>query len=78
MTYTTDHKWRDIRYDADGYAYVVYRGIRYGLNEFVRTGDVYPDCPIKAHGNYQGSAFHSIMIELSVDGDRYRACMARA
>lgn len=94
ITYVTDHKWKPFTYRADlpkavqeefplsyGDHFFQYRGAWFSLGEFSRTvsTDLFDEnCPITPHGVTGGSAFHSVLIELSEDGESYRICLAKS
>ena len=91
--YVTDHKWKPFMFRGDlppdvqeeyplsyGDTFFKYRNMWFALGEFSRP--VHPElvdenCPIIPHGSSGGSAFHSVLIELSDDGDSYRVCLAK-
>lgn len=93
IKYVTDHKWKSFTYRGDlpddvrdeypysyGDFFFNYRGAWYALGEFSRP--VHPElydehCPITPHGVTGGSAFHSVLIELSEDAESYRVCLAK-
>ena len=78
MIYTTDYKWKPFYYAKDGEAFI-YNKIAYSINEFIQVPtSSFTNCPITPHGQYIGSAFHSILIEISDDGDSYRVCMVKS
>ncbi len=93
-TYTTDHKWKSFKYRGEmpqsvqdeyphtyGDLFLKYLGVWYSLSEFTRVPhpDLYDDdIPITPHGVTGGSAFHSVFIELSEDGDSYKICLAKS
>jgi hypothetical protein len=72
--YTSDHE----------YGFFKYLGVWYSVGEFSRvTEDVreffkLDGCPIEPHGITGGSAFHSVLIEVSDSGDDYRVCLAKS
>jgi hypothetical protein len=83
MNVTTNHQWRDFLYRNDVPANVLnsefdwigedeqdgffrYRGAWYHLSMFLRTA-------IEGwHGIHNDSAFSSVLIEISQDGEQYR------
>jgi len=94
MKYVTDHKWKPFLYRSDlpddikgeypdsyyGDMFLKYNKVWYALDDFSRA-DPYIDCescPINPIGMYAGSAFHSVLLEISDCGNLYRICLVKS
>jgi hypothetical protein len=80
MKYTTDYKWKPLRYQMDGDCGFTHKGIKYLLSDFTKCGNSWishrtnEDSPFPIHAIYYGSAFHAIGIEIDESNEMYRVC----